>query len=138
MNVTLYELRNSRKLNCKAMATFVRGELAAALRRAPYQVNVLQAGMDGNTPSLYHIDYLGAMAKIEKGAHGYSAYFLTGILDRYWHPEFTREEAKDLAQKCIDEMRKRFIISMPNFIIKIVDSNGIQEFCRSNNWGNLE
>jgi len=33
-------------------------------------VNVLLAGMDGDSPSLYWIDYLGTLQKIVKGAHG--------------------------------------------------------------------
>jgi len=33
------------------------------------------------TPSLYWLDYMGALQKVTRGAHGYAAYFLSGLLD---------------------------------------------------------
>ncbi len=48
-----------------------------ALRRNPYNVNLLQAGYDEKTgPCLYYHDYLGTLAKLNNAAHGYCAYFL--------------------------------------------------------------
>ena len=36
------------------------------------------------------------------------------------------EEAKDVIDKCIAELHTRFLISQPNFLIKVVDENGIR------------
>ena len=43
-NMQLYEYRNGVKLSTHAAANFVRGELATALRKGPYNCNLLVAG----------------------------------------------------------------------------------------------
>lgn len=45
------------------------------------------AGFDkDNGSELYYIDYLATMAKLPFAAHGYGAYFVLSILDRYYTP----------------------------------------------------
>jgi len=52
-NLKWYEMRNGRTLSNHGIANFTRNELAYALRRNPYHVNILQAGYDTKTgPSL--------------------------------------------------------------------------------------
>jgi len=69
-NMKLYELNNDLRLSCHGAANFIRGELAKALRKGPYQTNLLLAGFDAETPessggvSLYFLDYLAAMSKV--------------------------------------------------------------------------
>ena len=65
-NIRLYELANDgTKLSVHAQANFARGELAYALRRGPYQVNILLGGYDEKKDdkegfsSLYYLDYMG-------------------------------------------------------------------------------
>uniref|UniRef100_A0A0G4GZ24 Proteasome subunit beta n=1 Tax=Chromera velia CCMP2878 TaxID=1169474 RepID=A0A0G4GZ24_9ALVE len=125
-NAHLHRLRTSTKLSTSAFANYTRGELAHALRRGPYQVNLLVAGMDDGQPSLFWIDYLSSMVKSTKAAHGYAAYFLGGLLDRYWKKDLTQPEAIEIAKKCIEELKTRMIISQSHFTIKIVDSTGIK------------
>lgn len=70
-------MRNGSSLRPPAVASFVRGEVARALRsRKPYNVNLLLGGVDPitNEPSLYWIDYLAALAKVPYAAHGYAQY----------------------------------------------------------------
>lgn len=83
-NMKLYELRNGVTLDGPATANFVRGELARFLRKSPYQVNLLIGAVDGQSPSLHWIDYLGSMARVNYGAHGYGANFCLSIFDREW------------------------------------------------------
>eukprot|EP00934_Nitzschia_sp_Nitz4_P003767 Nitzschia sp. Nitz4//scaffold9_size221794//85197//86040//NITZ4_001342-RA/size221794-augustus-gene-0.89-mRNA-1//1//CDS//3329560989//3757//frame0 len=127
-NISLYELRNSgTKLSTHAQANFARGELATALRRGPFQVNVLMAGYDEAAgASLYYLDYLGTLHKVNHGAQGYAQHFCTPIYDKDWSPELSEQQAVDIIQKCIKEIQTRFMISQPNFIIKKVDKEGIQ------------
>jgi hypothetical protein len=76
-NVQLYSMRNGTSLGPAAVASFVRGEVAKALRsRRPYTVNLLLGGVDPITkqPSLYWCDYLAALAKLPYAAHGYAQY----------------------------------------------------------------
>lgn len=83
-NVQLYSMRNSMELSPSATASFVRGELARALRsRRPYTVNLLLGGYDkiADKPTLYWIDYLAAQAPVPYAAHGYAQYVSSSILD---------------------------------------------------------
>jgi Proteasome subunit len=74
-NVALYSMRNDSDLSPAAVSSFVRGELAKALRsKKPYNVNLLLGGWSelDKKPSLYWIDYLASAAKLPYAAHGYA------------------------------------------------------------------
>eukprot|EP00252_Welwitschia_mirabilis_P016994 TRINITY_DN37796_c0_g1_i1.p1 TRINITY_DN37796_c0_g1~~TRINITY_DN37796_c0_g1_i1.p1 ORF type:complete len:214 (+),score=47.05 TRINITY_DN37796_c0_g1_i1:86-727(+) len=129
-NVHLYQFRNGIPLSTAAAAHFTRGELATALRKSPYFVNVLLAGFDKDVgPSLYYVDYIATLHKVDKVAFGYGAYFTLSIMDRYYQKGMSVEEAIELADKCIMEIRSRLVIAPPNFVIKIVDKDGAREYC---------
>ena len=64
-NMALNEFRTGLKLSVAAAAAYVRTELATALRKAPYQANLLVGGVDEDGPSLFFMDYL---ASCELGA----------------------------------------------------------------------
>ena len=92
-NLALYRLRTGLRQSCHATANYIRTELAEALRRAPYQVNVLMAGYDSppkdeeggeGKPSLYWMDYLGSLQQANFGAQGYASYFLYSLFDAHW------------------------------------------------------
>lgn len=101
--------------------------MAKALRKGPYQTNLLLAGFDRpNEVSLYHMDYFGAMAKVNFSAHGYASNFILSIFDRDWRPDMTVEEGLGVLRKCVNELHTRFLISQPNFVIKIVDKDGVR------------
>ncbi|XP_078437123.1 proteasome subunit beta type-2-B-like [Wolffia australiana] len=128
-NVHLYQFRNGIPLTTAAAANFTRGELATALRKNPYNVNLLMAGFDKDTgPSLYFIDYLATLHKVEKGAFGYGSFFCLSLMDRYYHSAMTLPEAIQLVDKCIMEIRSRLVVAPPNFLIKIVDKDGAREY----------
>ena len=102
-------------------------QLATALRRGPYQTNLLLAGYDAHLgPSLYFMDYLAAFSKVDFGAHGYAANFILSVFDRDWKPNMTLEQGLEVVKKCIHELHTRFMISQPNFVIKVVDEKGIR------------
>nr|GEV09908.1 tobamovirus multiplication protein 3 [Tanacetum cinerariifolium] len=123
-NVSLYQFRNGIPLTTKAAASFMRNELATALRKNPYQ----EAGYEKETgPSLYFIDYIATLHKVDKAAFGYGSYFALSMMDRHYHPDMTVEEAVKLADQCIDEIRSRLVVAPQNFIIKIVDKDGARE-----------
>lgn len=126
-NLKLYELRHNQKLSTKAAAHFTRRELADSLRTDPYQVKILLAGYDEEDgSSLYYIDELASMHKVKYAAHGYASLFLSGLLDRYWKEDLERDECIDIIQKCINELRTRFLINAQKYTIKIVSKDGIE------------
>ena len=131
-NINLYEISNEgTKLSTHAQANFARGELATAIRKGPYQVNVLIGGYDAGkqgapgSVSLYYLDYFGALHKVKYGAQGYAQYFCASIFDREYKENLTEEEAIKILGKCILEMKTRFMLSQPNFIMKKVDKDGV-------------
>ena len=127
-NVALNAFRTGLALSTKSTASFVKTKLAEALRKNPYQVNLLLGGFDKDAgASLYYIDYLGAMAKMPFAAHGYAAYFLFSTMDSAWKPGMTEAEALALVRVCIAELAKRFTIHQPHFTVKVADANGIRE-----------
>ena len=64
------------------------------------------------------------MQKLDKGAHGYAGMFTNSLLDAHWKPDMTEAEAVALMDMCIKELHTRFMISMPNWLIKVVDKDG--------------
>eukprot|EP00959_Pyramimonas_sp_CCMP1952_P406554 8520894-Pyramimonas_sp.AAC.2 len=153
-NMQLYKYRNGIALSTHAAANFVRGELATALRKGPYNCNLLVAGYDNDKPSLYYIDYLSCLHKMHCAGHGYGflgdqgttndrircfvvhqlrflkpllqrsdlvttpyvylilrnicvtgAIFCYSLFDKWWKPDMTLDEAKELAKMCLAEVR---------------------------------
>lgn len=125
-NIHLYRFRTSRALSCEAAANFTRQQLAQFLRRSPYQVDCMVAGYDQKGPQLFWIDYLASMVPVKKGAHGYAAYFLGGLLDRFYHPEITEEEALEVVRRCKKELSTRFIAAQTAFRVKVATKDGIR------------
>ncbi|KAF4756378.1 Proteasome subunit beta type-4 [Perkinsus olseni] len=127
-NVELYGLVNGVQLTTHALANFTKNELADALRKGPYQVNMLIAGFDAKdgSASLYYMDYLASCQKITRGAHGYASYFVLGLLDKLYKKGMSQEEGLDAINQCIKECKNRFIIDKSNFTVKVVDKDGIR------------
>ncbi|RHZ58846.1 proteasome core particle subunit beta 4 [Aspergillus thermomutatus] len=129
-NIALYTMRNDTELGPKAVANFVRGELARSLRsRNPYTVNLLLGGVDSITqePHLYWIDYLSALAPVPYAAHGYAQYYCLSILDKHHHPDISLEQGMKLLQMCTDELKRRLPIDYKGVLVKVVTKDGVKE-----------
>lgn len=127
-NLALYEFNHDgMKLSTKAQANFCRSELAEALRKGPYQVNILLGGHDQDDgASLWYMDYLASMQKVKFGAHGYAASFCLATMDREYKEGCSEADALKIIDDCIHEIHTRFLISQPNFMIKIIDKDGVR------------
>jgi len=127
-NVNLSFYKNSVPLSTHAVANYMRGEKSAKLRKGMAAVDMLLAGYDeGVGPSLYFIDYLASMQKLDKGAHGYCGMFVNSLLDAHWKPGMTVEEGLKLMALCAAEMKTRFAIGIPKWKVKVVDKYGTRE-----------
>lgn len=127
-NIALYRMRNGYSLSPQATANYTRNELAQHIRsRHPYMANLLMGGFDveNKKASLYYMDYLGTMAEVPYGAHGYGSHFVLGILDKEHRPGMKVEEAEKLLVKCFIEIQKRLIINLPSFTYYVVGAEGI-------------
>ncbi|KAF9045744.1 20S proteasome subunit [Hymenopellis radicata] len=106
-NIRLFQIRNNYPLRPSAAASWIRRSLAQSLRsRKPYSVNLLLGGYDTteHCPHLYWVDYLGTMTPVPFAAHGYGAYFVLSLLDRYHDPEASLEEGLATLKRCVDEV----------------------------------
>jgi 20S proteasome subunit beta 4 len=126
-NLHLHELRTTVRLDTKAAANWTRNQLATALRKGPFQVNLLLGGFDENKgASLYFLDYMGAMHPMPVAAHGYCSNFVLATLDRHYKPGMDIEEAKELMRKCLKALSERFLLQQPHWKFKVVDKSGIR------------
>jgi 20S proteasome subunit beta 4 len=90
-------------------------------------VNLLLGGWDEHQgPQLYWIDYFGALQKLKYAAHGYAAHLTMGLLDRQYKKDMNLQQGLDLLQKCILEMKTRFVANFPRYTIKIITKDGIK------------
>ncbi|RHN73950.1 putative proteasome endopeptidase complex [Medicago truncatula] len=53
------------------------------------------------------------------------------MMDKHFHSGMNVEEAIDLVDKCILEIRSRLVVAPPNFVIKIVDKDGARAWRES-------
>ncbi|XP_008421251.1 proteasome subunit beta type-2 isoform X2 [Poecilia reticulata] len=99
-----------------------------SLKLTPYHVNLLLAGHDeSDGPGLFYMDYMASLAKAPFAAHGYGAFLTLSILDRYYRPDLSRDEAVELLRKCVEELNKRFILNLPSFNVRLIDKDGIHD-----------
>jgi 20S proteasome subunit beta 4 len=115
--------------------------LAGALRKGPYQTNLILAGYDApkvsgaaaeekegagdnGSISLYQMDHMASLCKSNFAAHGYAANFILSVFDRDWRQGLDMAGALEVVRKCIHELKTRFLISQPVFILKVVDASG--------------
>eukprot|EP01053_Blabericola_migrator_P009983 Blabericola_migrator_1__9982@NODE_5522_length_741_cov_199_959941_g3580_i0_p1_GENE_NODE_5522_length_741_cov_199_959941_g3580_i0NODE_5522_length_741_cov_199_959941_g3580_i0_p1_ORF_typecomplete_len197_score36_55Proteasome/PF00227_26/4_8e33AbiEi_4/PF13338_6/12AbiEi_4/PF13338_6/62_NODE_5522_length_741_cov_199_959941_g3580_i0115705 len=121
-------VRQGVALSPKAAANYTRTELAEALRKGPYQVDVVLAGMNKETsaPEMYRIDWFGTLSEARIAAHGYGSHFVLGLLDREYREDMSREDVMRLLNLCFQELKTRFVLSQSSFLIKICDKSGIQ------------
>ncbi|KAL8584579.1 hypothetical protein ACOMHN_002309 [Nucella lapillus] len=127
-NVQLYKMRNGYELSPKAAANFTRRNVADALRsQRPKFVNILMAGIDNSGPSLFFLDYLGALIEVPFAVHGYGGMFTLSIMDRHYKKDMTKDEAVALLQQCVTEIQKRFLVDTPQFKLRMVSKAGVED-----------
>lgn len=118
------------ELRPKAAGSWIRSQLADSLRsRKPYQVNLILGGFDvpSSSPAIFWLDYLGTLVEVPYAVHGYAAHFTMGLLDRYHRPDMDVEEGLALLRRCIDELKKRFIVDLGTWKVRVIDREGIRE-----------
>ena len=87
--------------------------MSAALRKGPYNVNLLIGGYDETEKraKLYWMDYLGTLQQVNKGAQGYAGYFVNSVLDQHFTKDMNLEQGIAAIKDCIKELGIRFMIN---------------------------
>ena len=125
-NLDWHKYKHGYELDLESVAEFTRSELATAIRSGPFNVNLLIAGYDQaeERAKLFWLDYFGTLQEVKKGAHGYANYFTSSVLDNHYKKDMTLEEGIECIKGCINEMKVRFLLSVPSFVIKIITKDG--------------
>mmetsp|Transcript_19059 Transcript_19059/g.38869 ORF Transcript_19059/g.38869 Transcript_19059/m.38869 type:complete len:194 (+) Transcript_19059:838-1419(+) len=124
-SIQLHSLKIGIPLSTHAIANFIRKEVSFCLRKSPVKINLILVGFDDSIgSSLYLIDYLGNLQRMNYCAQGHTSLLVFSLLDRHFQKEMNIEETIGLLVKCIGVIRNRFLINQPNFLIKIIDSKG--------------
>ncbi|XP_047495414.1 proteasome subunit beta type-2-like [Penaeus chinensis] len=129
-NIQLYKMRNGYELAPSAAVHFTRHTLATHLRsREPYFVNLLMGGYDTNTSTteLHYMDYLAASVPVKYYAFGYGGMFTLSIMDKEYKPDLNQEQAYELLKKCTSEIKRRFLVNLPKFRVRIISKDGIKD-----------
>lgn len=129
-NIQLYKMRNGYELAPSAAVHLTRYTLATHLRsREPYFVNLLMGGVDPDTKKteLFYMDYLAASVPVKYYAFGYGGMFTLSVLDKEYSPDMNEQEAYELLKKCAAEIKRRFIINLPKFRVRIISKDGIKD-----------
>ncbi|XP_071529649.1 proteasome subunit beta type-2-like [Panulirus ornatus] len=129
-NIQLYKMRNGYELSPAAAVHFTRHTLATHLRsREPHFVNLMMGGYDPDTnkTELYYMDYLAASVPVQYYAFGYGGMFTISVMDKEFRPDMNQKEAYGLLVKCIAEIKRRFIINLPKFRVRIISKDGIKD-----------
>jgi len=126
-NIVLNELRQNISLSVHAVANWARTNLAIALRSNPYNVNILIGGYDKDQgESLYFLDYLASLHKMDFACQGFASHFLLSLFDKNYRKGMSLEEGIQLVHMCVQQMRTRFVLDSDNWIIKVVSKDGIR------------
>ncbi|XP_076068855.1 proteasome subunit beta type-2-like [Oratosquilla oratoria] len=129
-NIQLYKMRNGYELSPSAAVHFTRQTLATHLRsREPYFVNMLVGGFDPNESKseLFYMDYLAASIPVSYYAFGYGGMFTLSIMDKYYQPDLNEKEAYELLKKCVNEIKKRFLINLSQFKVRCINKDGVKD-----------
>jgi len=129
-NIQLYKMRNGYELTPSAAVHFTRQTLATHLRsREPYMVNLLMGGFDTttNTSELHYMDYLAASVPVNYYAFGYGGMFTLSIFDKDYREDMTQEEAYELLKKCTSEIKRRFLVNLSKFRVRVISKDGIKD-----------
>jgi 20S proteasome alpha/beta subunit len=69
--------------------------------------------------------YLGLLQKVPYGSQGMASNFCLSIMDRECHEGMNEMEALTVIDHCISELKTRFLVHQFNFIIKVIDKEGV-------------
>jgi len=110
-------------------------EAAALFRIIAYNnKDNLMAGLivaghdDQNGPQVYSIPLGGSLIPVPVAIGGSGSGYITGLVDKYYRPDFTREECKDFVSSCIAQAMKADGSSGGCIRMVHIENNDIDEY----------
>jgi len=123
--VKLKEIEIRRKMSPSSIAKLT-SVLMFERRLFPLLTQVILGGVNGK-PGIFVLDPLGSVIADEYAAVGSGAEMAIGLIEAYYKPNMSEEEAKELAIKAIKAAIQRDAASGDGVDILIITKNGIKE-----------
>lgn len=108
--IKIYELENNRSISVKGAAKLLANILYGA-RAFPYYNEIIIGGVDETGPHLYVMDAIGSVLEDYYAGVGNGSPVSTGVLDREYKKDMSKEEAEALAVSAIRAAIARDITS---------------------------
>ena len=51
---------------------------------------------------------------------------MLSMFDRLWRKDLTEQEALELMEKGVAEVKRRLVVAPPSFVVKVIDASGIR------------
>ena len=93
----------------------------------PYYMEGIIAGVKNSHPYLCCIDLYGNQYEDNYIATGIARMICPTIIDRYYNPNISLEEAKQILLKCFQALYARYSLADREIVICAVTEQGIQE-----------
>lgn len=74
---------------------------------------------------LYRGDPFGFLVDVPATYIGVNGFVTVSIVDKYYRPDLTLQEAYSILQKCVAHIKRRSVISYPRFTVKVLDKSGL-------------
>ncbi|XP_052747479.1 proteasome subunit beta type-2-like isoform X2 [Bicyclus anynana] len=127
-NLQLYRMRNAYALDTPAVVHFTRNSLKDCWHSGnPKFLDGLIAGYDERRGGeLYMIDILASSVRVPYGTQGLGGILSLSIMDRYYKPDLTQQEAYEILKMCIREVQRKLVFNLPSFRVKTVSRLGVR------------
>lgn len=122
----LYELDNGRRISVKSVAKSMSAILFER-RYYPYIAQTIVGGVDDDGPSIYTLDPLGSVLPDKYATAGTGAEIAIGVLETYYKPDMSLDEAKDLILRAMKSAIARDVASGNGIDLLIVTKDGARE-----------
>jgi len=100
MQCRLYELRNRKRISVAAASKLL-ANTVNAYRGYGLSMGTMVTGWDETGPQLYYVDSDGTRLKGNMFSVGSGSTYAYGVLDNYYRPDLTVQEAIDLGKRAI-------------------------------------
>jgi len=121
--VELFKLKRDTPMSIKAASTLM-ANILAGRRMMPYWVQLVIGGWDRDGGHVYSLDPAGGSIPDDYVATGSGSPYVYGVLEDYYKPNMTRNDAVDLGIRAIYAATKRDSASGNGIDVCHIDKNG--------------
>ena len=126
-NIFMYEMETEKKASPLNVAKLLSLLLYQGRFRGIYYAELIVGGLEDDNPKIYVLDPAGGLLEENYVAVGTGAQVATGILERRYRDDMTKDEAVDLATKAMKEAIERDALSGDGIDLLIIDKAGKEE-----------